>query len=257
MVVTIMPIQAESYNNLIDECIAMEEDSSLNGNVKAVFVKLLSLYFFKRESALSKNLELFFSNFKAPEYFGSLNSITEIDIERLHEVIHGNSINDSVAGSIMLSTQYLKSFYANHSPIYSKLPEDIRFELMTRIKEKNENIIAAFAKMKADIDSDKSRIILTLVALIIKNIHLRTGMPFNSLQKTADEIIQNVYANASDLFKAEQKQLAELSDDKKIKDLVKFFFKVRQFKDISTIADLYKQELGRYQKRTLKSLSKV
>lgn len=247
-----MGTSEDTYNNLIDECIALDEDPSLKGDVKAEFSRLLSNYFFRREIELSKNLELFLSNFSVPDIFNGFNSIIDIDIDILTEMVHGNSINDSLAGKIMLSQQYLKSFYPNHSPSYSKLPEDIRFELMQLIKEKNECIITAFSKMKADVASDRNRQIMTLIALILKNIHLRSGMPLNTLQSPLNVIIQKIFPMALDRFDAKPKQISELLDDSKIKELIKIIFKVKQFKEITILADQYKQEFSRYHKRALK-----
>ena len=47
----------------------------------------------------------------------------------------------------MLSQQYLKAFYPHHAPSFNKLPEDVRFELLDLIKERNETILTAFEKM--------------------------------------------------------------------------------------------------------------
>ena len=53
------------------------------------------------------------------------------------------------------------------------------------------------------------------------------------------------------MFTASQKQIADLQDDTKIKQMVKTFFMVKQFKDITDIAEMFKEELERYRKRTI------
>jgi len=45
--------------------------------------------------------------------------------------------------------------------------------------------------------------------------------------------------------------MADLLDDTKIKQMVKTMFMVKQFKDITGIAEIFKEELERYRKRTV------
>ena len=239
-----------SFNNLIDCCLKLEEDPELAGDVGAQFVSLVTDYFFREEKDASRGFELFLQNYTPPPFVASLSSIFDIDMAGLEAYVRGGSLNDSMAGKIMLSPQYLKAFYPHHAPSFNKLPEDARFEVMDAIKEKNEGILSAFAKMKKDRDADRKRRLITLVALVLKNIHLRTGAPMNKLARPAEEIIRSVYAGADEIFTASQKQMAELMDDTKVKQIVKTFFMIKQFKDITGIASLFKDEVGRFKKRT-------
>ncbi len=122
---------------------------------------------------------------------------------------------------------------------------------MDAIKDKNETIITAFEKMMSDRDADRKRKVLTLIALIIKNIHYRSGIPLNKLPKNVEEIIRETFLDTDKIFTASQKQMADLLDNTKIKQLVKTFFMVKQFKDITGIAEMFIAELERYRKRTI------
>jgi hypothetical protein len=241
----------DSYNNLIDVCLKMFDDPEISGSVKKQFIRLLTDYFFQNEKNENRSVELLLNNVETPPFLDSLNSIFDADLEEMGAFVRGSTTNDSLAGKIMLTPQYLKAFYPHHTPSFNKLPEDVRFELMDAIKEKNETVMSAFEKMHVDRDADKKRRVLTLVALILKNIHHRTGAPFNSLPRSAEEIIRETFHNTDELFTASQKQLADLQDDTKIKQVVKTFFMVKQFKDITGIADMFKEELARYKKRTI------
>jgi hypothetical protein len=66
-----------------------------------------------------------------------------------------------------------------------------------------------------------------------------------------EEIIRSTFHNTDEIFTASQKQMADLQDDTKIKQIIKSFFMIKQFKDITDIADLFKEELERYRKRTI------
>ncbi|OHD65030.1 MAG: hypothetical protein A2176_04585 [Spirochaetes bacterium RBG_13_51_14] len=248
--VRIMALKNGSYNNLIDVCLKMLEDPERSGNVKEQFVWIIGNYFFEHEKSASKNMELLLNNITPPPFLNGAETLFDIKIEELKSYVRGNSTNDSLAGRIMLSQQYLKAFYPHHAPSFSKLPEDVRFELMDLIKEKNNTIISAYEKMLVDHEADAKRKTLTLIALILKNIHLKTAAPLNKLPKPAEEIIRSTFHNTDELFIASQKQMADLMDDTKIKQIVKIFFMVKQFKDIIGIAEMFKEELGRYRKRT-------
>lgn len=241
----------ESFNNLIDEYLKMVEDPSHPASVSEQFIRLLGDYFFGKEKNENRSVELLVSNIEPPKFLASSKNIFDIDIEGLKNYVRGTSSNDSLAGRILLSPQYLKTFYPHHAPSFNKLPEDVRFEVMDAIKEKNDTIITAFEKMMKDRNSDRNRKVLTLVALIIKNIHHRTGIPFNKLQKNVEEIIRETFHNIDEPFTASQKQMADLQDDTKIKQMVKTFFQVKQFKDITDIAEMFKDELDRFRKRTI------
>ncbi len=244
--------KGESYNNLIDICIEFELDPNLGGNSGDMFKKLLADYFFKNECAVSKQMEQFFENFEAPDFLNEMNNLLDIEISKLAEYVNGETINDSLAGKIMLSKVYLKNFYPGQNPSFGALPEDIKFELVDKIKEKNSTIIAAFEKMKKDREADKNRKIITLISLIIKNLYIKTGRPLNKLHEPAEKIIREIFPNADEKFLANQKQLADINDDTKIKELIKTFFMIKQYKDIEEIGELYKKELDRYKRRALR-----
>lgn len=245
-----MAKKTSSYNNLIDVCIRFEEDPELSGNVKEQFGRVITDYFFEDEKNSAKSIELLLNNIPPPSFLDSAESIFNIKEEDLKSYIEGSSFNDSLAGKIMLSQQYLKAYYPHHTPSFNKVPEDVRFELMDLIKEKNQTIVAAFQKMLTDRQADTRRKIMTLIALILKNIHLKTGAPLNELQSPAEETIRSIFHNTDEVFTANQKQIVDLKDDAKIKQLIKTFFKVKQFKDLTGIANLFRDELERYRKRT-------
>lgn len=241
----------ESFNNLVDFSLTMMEDLELSGNAKGQFMKILSDYFFGAAKAENRAIELFLNGFEPPAFLGAVQSVFDISIEDLNNYVRGTTLNDSLAGKIMLSPQYLKTYYPHHAPSFNKLPEDVRFELMDAIKEKNGIIISAFEKMLVDRVADKKRKVITLVALIIKNTHHRTGAPFNRLTKSVEEIIRSTFRDTDELFTASKKQMADLMDDTKIKQMVKTIFMIKQFKDITGIAEIFKEELERYRKRTV------
>jgi hypothetical protein len=241
----------DGYNDLIDVCLACEEDPGLSGKPMDQFVWLICEYFFKNEKGANKNLELVIRNVSPPRFLSQASTIFDIDIAGLRMYVAGGSANESLAGRIMLSQHYLKAFYPHHPPAFGKLPEDVRFELMDRIKAKNEGIIAAFEKMLVDRKVDKQRKILTLVALILKNVHHKIEAPLNKLQMPAEDIIRSIFRNTDEVFSASKSQIADLFDDAKIKQLTKAFFIVKQFKDITAIAATFKEELEKYRKRTI------
>lgn len=243
----------ESFHNLIDLCIQLDEDTILTGNTTEMFRKLLTDYFFRQETEESKKMENFFRGFPIPEFVKNHPSLIDIDVEELNAYIEGSSLKDSLTGRIYISPDYLKAFYPHHAPSFSKLPPSVQEELLQKVKTRNGLIMEAFEKLKRDRNADKSRTILTLVALIIKNVHLKTGIPFNRLQTPSEEAIRSIFNDCDDIFRAKQKQMADLSDDKKVKELVKTFFTVRSFQDISRMADLFKGELARFKKRAMRS----
>ncbi|MBN1533072.1 MAG: hypothetical protein JXA20_10455 [Spirochaetes bacterium] len=243
----------ETYNNLIDLCILLEEKPEFTGNAEEMFRYLLTDYFFKTEISQSKGLEMLLNDLKPPEPLKGKKSLFEVQLDDLEPEITGTTVNDSLAGRIMLAPQFLKAFYPHHAPSFGKLPEDVKFELMDRIKEKNLCIIEAFKKMARDRESDKNRKIITLIALILKNISQKTGRPLAKLERPADSIIRASFAKSDEIFNGSQRQISDLSDDVKIKDLLKTFFVIRQFSEIAELAQLYRIELSRYRKRGIKT----
>lgn len=242
----------ESYNNLIDVCMALDEDAQIGGNPTEKFRRILADYFFKRETYESKSMDLFFDNFEVPPLIEGKNSLIDVDLEEMKSYINGNSINDSLCGTIMLSSQYLKYYYPHHPPSFTKLPADVKEEVIEKVRAKNQLITNAFEKMNSDRKSDKNRKILTLVALILKNIHIKAGLPFNKLDVKAEEIIRSIFQECDVIYKGAQKQTADLKDDNKVKALIKRFFPVKKFQDIAEISTMFKNELERYRKRALR-----
>ena len=244
----------ETYNNLIDICIEYELHPDFGGKMDLIFRKIISDYFFKDESHESKSMEQFFDGLETPPFLGSVKRMYNIDMDQLAGYVNGETINTSLSGKIMLSKIYLKTFYPQQTPSFNHFPEELKFQLLARIKEKNSGIIDAFRKMKDDREAGRNRKIITLISLILKNIHMKSGRPFNTLQKTAEEIIRSIFSNAEEIFAGSGKQMSALGDDMKAKELVKAFFQIRQFRDIDEIAKLYRAELERYRKRSLWSV---
>jgi hypothetical protein len=237
-----------TYRNLLDVILALEE-GSVSGS--EVFLKIMMEYFFKQECD-EKKFYTFIKGFDLPKFFSEADSIADIDIETLSNYINGNSYTDSLCGNIMLSKPYLKTFYQNHQPEFKKLPSDVQMDLIDKIKDKNNQILSAFHKMHEDREADRSRTILRLIALVLKNIQIRTGLPFASLKSSAEESIRTVFRNTDEVFNATKGQIAELTDDKNIKALIKTFFIIRRNQDLSEIAEHFRVEVERFKKRAEK-----
>ncbi len=243
----------ETFNNLIDICIKLEEEGISKPD--ELFSKILQEYFFKKEAEGGKNLEALIAEIEVPGFIKQLNSLLELNPDELETFISGEGTNDSLSGKIMLSSQYLKVFYKNHPPSFGKLPESIQFELFEKIKTRNESIISSFRKIKEDIDADKKRTVLKVVALAVKNVCRRTGRPFSNVTEPVDQIIRNNYPGSDEVFTATNKQVAVLKDDSRIKSIIKAFFTIRQFKEITEMTEFLKSEIDRYIKRGKKAAS--
>ncbi len=243
----------ESFYNLVDKCIEMESEKSLAGNTQEMFRRLLTDYFFQIESGESKKIENIFKNMEFPDFLKETPSIMDLDIKKLGSFIQGEMIKDSLSGKVFSSSEYLKSFQPHHAPVFGKLPGEVQREILEDIKIRNAIILEAFEKMKADRAADKSRKVITLVALIIKNVHLRTGCPLNDMGSGAEKLIRDTFLNCDETYNGSQRQQADLIDDKKIKQVIKSFFVVKKFQDISEMADLFRTELERYRKRAVKA----
>lgn len=242
-----------SFLNLIDVCIELDENADVTGNCQAIFRKILTDYFFGDETSDSRKMDLLFKDLELPDFLSESTSLIHADMGKLVAFIGGESIKTSLAGKVYLSTEYLKSFYQNHVPNFNKMPPDIQEEILQKIKAKNAQILDSFEKMKTDREADRSRKVLTLVALILKNIQLKSGIPMSRLAQPAETIIRSIFSSCDEVFRAQQKQLVELNDDKKIKDLAKAFFVVKTYQEISEIASAFKNELLRYKKRALRA----
>ncbi len=247
--------KGETFYNLIDYCIHLEEDNTVGGKVPEMFRRLLMDYFFHHEVKESKPLSIFLESWEAPQFMEGVPTIFSLDLEDLRNFVMGDTINDSLSGVIMLSKQYLKAFYPNHTPAFAQLPDDTKTEVVSKIKDRNQLIIDAFEKMTRDKEADKNRTVISLVALILKNIHRRTGRPINNLEKTAGEVLREQIAVSDEMFVGRQNQMAQLSDDTVVKELIKTFFKIHQFADINEMAQLYRQELERFRKRAIRAAS--
>jgi hypothetical protein len=245
-------VKEETYNNLVDYCIELESDPELAGKADSIFRKMLSSYFFKEESDVSRSMETFFDSVQIPAFLKDVKSLLDIDINTLRVHIEGNSINDSLSGKIFLSHTYLKTFYPHHTPKFAKLPEEIKTEILNKIKDKNTLIINAFEKMLMDRSVDKNRKVLTLLALILKNVHFKTHFPLNNLDKPAEEIIRSIFVTCDEIFMGTQKQITDLTNDKNVKDIIKAFYIIKRFNDITEIANMFKNEIDRFKKRAIR-----
>ncbi len=243
----------ESYNNLIDQCIEYEINPDYTGQPGEIFRKLLMDYFFKKDVEESRQMEIFFEKFEIPGFLSNLQSILDIDISELRSYIDGETLNDSLSGKVMLSKTFLRNFYPGQDPQFTNLSEDVKFELVDRIKEKNSRIMAAFVKMAEDREADKRRNILTLISLIIKNVYKKSGRPLNRNVKSVADTINSIFSETEERFTGNQRQMSMLEDDTKIKGLVKAMFIIKQFKDIEEVSGMFRKELERYKKRSLRS----
>lgn len=242
------------FVDLIDFCIEAERDPDISGKGEDVFRRLLIAYFFREETEESKGFTLFLEKLDLPGFLRGCSSMFDVDLDELKKSIDGETTNDSLCGKIMLSTQYLKAFYPHHPPSFSQLPADVKPELLTNIKKMNADIYQAFEKLKKDEAVDRCRKIITLIAMILKRIHVKTEFPLNKLTRKAEDIIREIYEDCDDVFRATPKQLAELRDDTRLKTLIKTFFSIRKFQDISEIAALFKEEFERLKNRTVRAL---
>ena len=234
-----------TFWNLLDIVIMFEEDK---GDKAGVFLRILMEYFFKEECGEKKFLT-FLKGFELPALFSGSGSIADMEEQEFEEFVNGSSPADSLCGQIMLSKPYLKTFQQNHQPEFKKLPSDVQMAMLDDIKERNVHIIKAFRKMHEDREADRARTVLRLVALILKNIQIRTGLPFSQMKGEASDSIREIFHDADSLFQATPSQVAEMNDDKNIKALVKVFFVIRRNQDLSDIAEHFRKEFERYRKR--------
>lgn len=242
--------QIETFNNLIDIVISFDEDPDIAGSAATMLKMILINYFFHTFTDESKNLQQVIKNLKLEGPVTEKSSLLEITTPDLQPLLAGESINDSLCGRIMLSPAYLKVAYPHHNPSFNKLPSEDKGELINAIKEKNDAIMKAFEKMQRDIDAARNRKVLTLIALILKNIHMKTGLRLVKHDQNAESIIRGIFSNCDAGFSASQGQLADLNDESKIKDTIKAFFIIKKYSEIKEISELFKNELKRFTKRT-------
>lgn len=242
-----MKAQKESFYNLIDLLVNIRDDEELQ-NGEEQFRYLLSHYFFHEIAEENKSLEKLFSSVEIPSEITGADMLT-IDPMAVEQSLEGESMNDSLVGRIMLSPAYLKVRYPNHTPSFQQLPEDEKFELMDEMRQKKELIIEAFNKVSADREADTKRTMLTLMALILKNIHQKTGHPFAPLKKPIKELILDHFPECDKPFDASDKQMGCLKDSSSIKDILKKIFIIKQFNEITSLYEVFERELQRYVKR--------
>jgi hypothetical protein len=239
------------YNDLLDKVIELSNKEELAGNAGRMFTSLLREYFFKAQTADNKKFDAYLSDFEIPSFLNNTASIFDVDMDELKNYINGEMANSSLNGRIMMSAKYLGAFYSKFPPEYNKLPNEVKDELFEKIKDTNNKFIAAFEKMAADRSADSKRKVIKMVALILKAMHLKTETPFNKLPKPAEEILKSIFVKTDEVFTAKEVQLRDLGDDTKIKQLIKIFFKVKAFNEITDLTALYRGELEKYKKRTL------
>jgi len=239
----------ESFNNLLDLIIDQESKLKTSKNASEVFRFLMINAFFKKEFFENKSFAFFLEKLEPPSEFNSLASLRDIDMELLHSVINRDSTDKSFAGSIMLSKAYMKNFHPNHPSEIIKVPVDIRLEMRENVLKKNRAIITGFEKMKKDMEADKKRKIITLVALSMKNVKMRTGCPIKNIDGSVDDVIKEHFLNHDEIFTASEKQMTILSDQTVVRNLLKLFFVVKSFNDLKNLNDLFAKEIERFRKR--------
>lgn len=247
-----MAKKEKTYNNLLDVCLHLS--STLGGEEntpEGIFRVLLREYFFQELVENSRKLEGMLDEITVPQAVTSAKTIFDVDSLQLDSEISGETLNDSFSGSILLSTAYIKTFYPHSAPSFGQLPDDDKQEVMNNIKHYNSVIVQAFEKMHNDIEADKNRTVLTLVALIIKNIHKKSGRKLGKPDRPIKEILSGLYQGCDEVFTASPRQMGILKDDSNLKELVKVLFPIKQFKEMQEIADMFKEELSRYERRAL------
>jgi len=126
----------DTFNNLIDICIAYEEDPKKSGNTVEIFKSLLREYFFRKEMAETKVVQKIIDHVKLPDSVLRASSIFEIDLDKLNEELITNTLTETLCGKIILSEDYLKYFYHNYPPSFDKIPMEEKTELIIKIKSK-------------------------------------------------------------------------------------------------------------------------
>jgi hypothetical protein len=248
--------KTDTFNNLIDICIACENDPRKSNGTVEIFRYLLREYFFRQELSETKAVQKIIDNVQLPLAVSSASSILKIDLDKLHEELTLNKTVDTLCGRIILAEGYLNYFYHNFPPSFEKIPNEIKVELIEKIKSRNSGILQAFKKINSDTLADKNRKVITLIALIVKNIHLRSGHPLIKQGKPANEIIASIFREVDQVYVGSGRQNANLLDDSNIRELLKSFFPIYQFSDFNELGVQYKNELERFRKRALRASAK-
>ena len=244
------------FNNLIDICIDYEDDPRKSDDTVDIFRYLLREYFFRKEITETKAVQKIVDNVQIPLAISSSSSILKVDLNKLREELTMDAIIDTLCGRIILAEGYLKYFYHNFPPSFEKIPIEEKVEIVEKIKSKNLGILQAFEKINDDMIADKNRKVITLIALIVKNIHLRSGHPLIKQDKPANEIIASIFREVDQVYVASGRQNANLLDDSNIRELLKSFFPIYQFSDFTELGTQYKNELERFRKRALRASAK-
>jgi len=234
-----------TYHNLIDAIIDIEEDPDSREPAKG-FPRLLCEYFFAEETSENKAIAGYIYQLPIPDV------IKQKGLLKLTP--EGENLNDTLCARIMLQPAYLKYAFPHHSPSFSKMPPDIKGEIIRLIKERNQMIVKAFEKMQQDIQATKERTMKTLIALILKNVHLKTGMPFAKISEPVGQLIEKNFNFCNETFIASNKQIHEINDDAKIKNLLKSLFVVKRFDELAELAQAFKTEAKRFTRRTQRIL---
>lgn len=243
----------KSYHNLLDFSLRMDEVPEVAGRGDELFYVLMRDYFFKEE-AVEKSVQGILNGLSVPDFFKKANTLRDIATEDIEKMINASTINDTFSGKIILSKKFLKTFYPQHQPDYRKMPTDIQMEIIDRIKNKNESIVYAFSKMHEDIQHDKKRTLLALIAMVLRNVHLRSGFPLKAVAGSVEDLIREEYPNCDSLFTADPRIMTDLLDDKKVKSLIKNLFKVKKHNDIVDLANQVKEEIRRFENRIQRCL---
>lgn len=241
-----------TYLNLIDAIIDIEEQPDSRDPAKA-FARLLCDYFFAKETQESKAIAGILCQLPAPDAV-TQKGLLHLTPGDMLPLVEGPHINETLCARVMLQPAYLKYAYPNHSPSFSKLPPEIKGEFIQAIKNKNQMIIQAFEKLQQDITATKERNMKTLIALILKNIHLKTGIPFANITETVSSLIEKNFVLCNEIFIASNKQIYEINDDSIIKKLLKSMFIIKRFEDLTELSHAFKAEAKRFTRRTQRIL---
>lgn len=241
-----------TYHNLIDAIIDIEEDPDSRDPARG-FPRLLCEYFFAEETSENKAIAGYIYQLPVPEVIKQ-KGLLKLTPEDIRPLVEGENLNDTLCARIMLQPAYLKYAFPHHSPTFSKMPPDIKGEIIKLIKERNQMVLNAFQKMQQDIQATKERTIKTLIALILKNVHLKTGMPFAKISEPVGQLIEKNFNFCNETFIASNKQIHELNDDTKIKILLKSLFVVKRFDELTELTQTFKTEAKRFTRRTQRIL---
>lgn len=239
----------KSYNNLLDIIIEQEKQPQYMGNPSELFRYLVMNCFFKIEAEENRQFHTFLERFDIPFGFSTVKSLLEMDVELIRTIINGESIDKSFAARIMFSKIYLKYFQPHHPNDFSKIPNDIKIEMRREAISKNEAIVAGFQKAHDDMNADKKRTVLALIALCMKNINRRTGRPIRNIDMPIADIIREHMPDCDDIFKGSPTQLVLLHDVAVVRNILKRLFVIKSYSELKKVSDLFLEEVERFRKR--------